>query len=203
MNRCPSINKNNRRCRSKLKNDSLFCCSKHEPINNEIIKDGCFLCMEKIENPNDILFFKCKHAFHKPCYIDWLNYSTYSDKICMICRNNIYSEKNIKIEFNNKKIDNTQLINLNNIISIKNNDEDSVSNFFYKEDLYDMNDIFFKKFCKPYNNSDKKNFFISNTPDHSPPPSTIRKKINLKHDLCLDKKIFSEMEMKEINESLI
>lgn len=197
MNRCPSITKNNRRCRSKLKNNSLFCCSKHEPINNEIIKDGCFLCMEKIENPNDILFFKCKHAFHKPCYIDWLNYSTYTTEICMICRNNIHCEKSIKIECIKKKIDDSQLLHLNNIISIKNNDDDSVSTFFYQEDLYSINNNFFTKFCKPYNSIDKKNFYISNTPDHSPPSPEKRKKFNLTEDLCVDKDLFSEMGVKE------
>jgi len=167
MNRCPSITKNNKRCRSKLKNNDLFCCTGHEPINNEIIKDGCFLCMEKIENSNDILFFKCKHAFHKPCYIDWLNYSTYLDKICMICRNNIHCKKDIKVKFV-KKVDDNQLLNLNNIISIKNNDNCQLSNNFNKEKLYIMNYPFFNNFCKPYNYLDKKNFFISNTPDHSP-----------------------------------
>jgi hypothetical protein len=140
--------------------------------------------MEKIENPNDILFFKCKHAFHKPCYIDWLKYSTYTEEICMICRNNIHREKNIKIECIKKKIDNSQLLNINNIISIKNNDDhDSFSTSFYKEDLYIINNNFFTKFCKPYNSIDKKNFYISNTPDHTPPPSSERKKINLTGDL--------------------
>jgi len=86
MNRCISI-RNNKQCRAKTKNNNLFCCTKHEPINRELIENGCFMCMEKIEKSTEILYFKCHHAVHKPCYIDWLEFSTYEEPICMICRN--------------------------------------------------------------------------------------------------------------------
>ena len=66
----------------------LFCCTKHEPINCELIENGCFICMEKIEKSTEksteILYFKCHHAVHKPCYIDWLEFSTYEEPICMM-----------------------------------------------------------------------------------------------------------------------
>ena len=98
MNRCISITKNNTRCRAKTKNNKLFCCDDHLPINKEIIEDGCFMCMEKIEKSNELLFFKCKHAFHKSCYLEWLKFSTYDNPICVICRNNVYNTPSIKIK---------------------------------------------------------------------------------------------------------
>ena len=89
MNRCPAFNKNNKRCRSLTNNNSLFCCKSHEPINNNIIDDGCFICMEKIINSKEIIYFKCKHAFHKECYNEWLKFSTYQTPICILCRKDI------------------------------------------------------------------------------------------------------------------
>ena len=85
MNRCIFI-KNNKQCRAKTKNNNLFCCKSHEPINSEIVTDGCFICMDKIEKSNEILYFKCNHAVHKPCYTKWLDFSTYNENICIICR---------------------------------------------------------------------------------------------------------------------
>jgi hypothetical protein len=107
INRCIAINKNNKRCRAKNKNNSLFCCESHYPINTDIITDGCCMCLEKISNSNDILYFQCKHAFHKPCYKEWLEYSTYESSICLICRSNIYKEQKLekKLEKNNKILD--------------------------------------------------------------------------------------------------
>jgi len=92
MNRCISIN-NNKQCRAKTRDNNLFCCKKHEPINRELIENGCFMCMEKIEKSTEILYFKCHHAVHKPCYIDWLEFSTYEEPICMICRNVAFHRK--------------------------------------------------------------------------------------------------------------
>ena len=83
MNRCISIN-NNKQCRAKTRDNNLFCCTKHEPINRELIENGCFMCMEKIEKSTEILYFKCHHAVHKPYYIDWLEFSTYEEPICMM-----------------------------------------------------------------------------------------------------------------------
>ena len=93
MNRCMAYTCNNTKCRAKLKEGQLFCCQNHEPINREIIEEGCLICMEKKLYPNDIIYFKCKHAFHKECYIDWLQYSTYDTKICMICRNIVLKQQ--------------------------------------------------------------------------------------------------------------
>ena len=57
--------------------------------------------MNKILNSNDIIYFKCNHAFHKPCYFEWIKYSTYDTLICIICRKNISNKINSK---NNVKV---------------------------------------------------------------------------------------------------
>ena len=120
MNRCIAYNKNNNKCRAKTKNNLLFCCNDHKPLNNDLINDGCFICSEKINNSNDIIYFKCKHAFHKPCYIEWLSYSTYEKSICMICRNEVLNDnikkKNKKI-YEKINISNSNVTIINNIFS--------------------------------------------------------------------------------------
>ena len=74
--------------------------------------------MEKIEKANEILFLKCGHAFHKPCYLEWLKFSTYENPICIICRNNAFKINKINDvnEVKCKKITDKSLIN--NIFSI-------------------------------------------------------------------------------------
>lgn len=113
MNRCIAINNQNKKCRAKTNN--LFCCEKHKPINKEIIDNGCFMCMEKIIKTNELILFKCNHAFHKICYMEWLRYSTYDTPICMICRCQVLS-----IKCQEKKIKNSNLINNNHNIDIYN-----------------------------------------------------------------------------------
>ena len=141
MNRCNSITKNNTRCRAKTKDNLLFCCDDHKPLNKEIIENGCFMCMEKIEKSNEIIFFKCKHAFHKPCYIEWLKFSTYDTPICIICRNITFNKPPQKIEKPKKYIINMERIeNILNILEIK------------------------KIYGTLYNNP----YIYSNTPDHLP-----------------------------------
>jgi hypothetical protein len=93
INRCVAINKNNKRCRAKTKNNELFCCESHCPINKELVTDGCFICNENIEKTTEIIYFNCKHAFHKPCYNEWLEYSTYDTPICLICRDIVVKNK--------------------------------------------------------------------------------------------------------------
>ena len=103
VNRCLGINKNNKHCRCITKNNQLFCCESHKPINKEIIEHGCFICTEKINTSKELIYFKCKHAFHKECYNDWLKYSTYDKHICLICRtefNPSFKSKKIKKIFN-------------------------------------------------------------------------------------------------------
>jgi len=119
MNRCPAFNKNNKKCRSLTKNNNLFCCKDHEPINNNIINDGCFICMDKIVNSNDIIYFKCKHAFHKGCYIEWLKFSTYDEPICILCRNNV-SILNVKKKSKKNIYNYCSTIDLNKITNIQN-----------------------------------------------------------------------------------
>ena len=58
-NRCNAYTNTTRKCRAKLEGNKLFCCKNHEPINKEIIEDGCFICNEMIEDSNKIIYFNC------------------------------------------------------------------------------------------------------------------------------------------------
>ena len=89
MNRCNAFNKNNKKCRCIIKDNKLFCSDSHKPINDEIINDGCFMCMENIVESKDIIYFKCKHAFHKNCI---RNAGGIRIETCPICRASIISE---------------------------------------------------------------------------------------------------------------
>ena len=119
MNRCIGFNKNNNKCRAIVKNSTLFCCKSHEPLNVELLKNGCFICMDEITDKKEFLLFKCNHIVHKPCYMEWLNdYSTYENPICMICRQDTFQkikkEKILKkkILYNNFY----KIINISNIL---------------------------------------------------------------------------------------
>jgi hypothetical protein len=141
-NRCNAYTNSERKCRAKLFGNNLFCCKNHEPINKDIIEDGCFICHEIVNNTNDIIYFNCKHAFHKPCYYEWLEYSTYETPICLICRNdNILkflkakqtkTKTKIKIDFYDK------LYSVNNILynsynlNKNNNEEYNINYGSYK-----------------------------------------------------------------------
>jgi len=123
-NRCIGFTKNNKKCRAIISNNDnkFFCCDSHQPLNKEILKDGCFICMEKIEKSNELIYFKCKHIFHKPCYLDWLIYSTYKNSICLVCRNEVLINKNnIKTKYNqlNAKLL-EKLINIDKELNIYN-----------------------------------------------------------------------------------
>lgn len=98
IKRCIAYNKNNNRCRAKIKNNEFFCCDAHKPLNYDLI-DCCFICLNKIENVNELYYFRCKHIMHKECYDEWINYSNYNNHICMICRNEVFKmpEKKNKI----------------------------------------------------------------------------------------------------------
>ena len=120
MNRCLGFTKNNNNCRAKIGPNKMFCCSNHEPINKELIDGCCFMCMEKVISPKDIIFFKCKHAFHKECYFEWITYSKEETPICLICRtpvllNNTQKNKDKNI-LNIDVIDNiSYILNKNNM----------------------------------------------------------------------------------------
>ena len=119
MNRCSGFTKNNIKCRAKTKDNKLFCCINHEPINRELIDNCCFMCMEKVIKSNDIIFFQCKHAFHKSCYLEWLTFSKYEDNICIICRKNVSTNKitNTKKKLKTTLIDSTKIKNILNILN--------------------------------------------------------------------------------------
>ena len=118
MNRCPAFNKNNKRCRALTKDNKIFCCKLHEPLNNNIIDDGCFICMEKILISKEIIYFKCKHAFHKGCYSEWLNFSTYETSICILCRRNVNVLQQGKKKKDSKYCSDNEIQNLINIKNI-------------------------------------------------------------------------------------
>lgn len=93
-NRCMGYNKAGKRCRTRLrKNQYLFCCDAHKPLNQEIIEDGCFCCTEKLVNHKEVLFFRCKHAVHRKCYYEWMESSQNEVAICMLCRSPILTDK--------------------------------------------------------------------------------------------------------------
>ena len=98
--RCIAYNKNGKLCRSKIKNNQLFCCLSHNQINDDILK-GCFICMENINDINEIIYLKCHHAFHKECYLEWLGVSTYENPICLLCREEIIKHTPQKIRKSN------------------------------------------------------------------------------------------------------
>ena len=107
MSRCIAYNKNNKKCRAKLENGKIFCCDKHYPINKEIINEGCFICSEKINNTNELIYLKCHHAFHKECYNEWLKYSTYETSVCIICLKEAFKPQLIKKK-RKKKVNNIE-----------------------------------------------------------------------------------------------
>ncbi len=115
-NRCIGLTKTNKKCRAIIKNNEIFCCKEHYPFNTDLIEDFCFICQEKVEKSNDILFLKCRHAFHKPCFIEWLQYSTYENPICLFCRSVVF--KNQREEKKNKIIKNST--NIDHLIKISN-----------------------------------------------------------------------------------
>lgn len=120
IKRCIGLTRNGSKCRNKLMNDKeeeLFCCNNHRPYNYDFIESGCFTCMEKIKDPNDMLLFKCNHIFHKNCYNEWLKYSTYELPICIICKKEVIKKqprKKRKIEYEN---DNNYILKNVNILN--------------------------------------------------------------------------------------
>ena len=90
MNRCIAYNKNNKKCRTKTAANELFCCEAHKPINQELFEEGCFVCYQKEFQPNELIYLKCKHVFHKECYQEWLKYSTYDNPVCSICLRDVF-----------------------------------------------------------------------------------------------------------------
>jgi len=133
MNRCIGFTKNNHKCRNKTKNNDLFCCEKHKPLNNEIFENGCFICMEKVNDKNEIIYFKCKHVVHKPCYNEWLEFSTYDTPICIICRSNTFKkEKEKKFKKSLKVItDTSKIYQITNILSMHYNYYNTYYNTYY------------------------------------------------------------------------
>lgn len=115
MNRCIAFNKNNKRCRAKCGND-LFCCAEHEPINKDLITKGCFVCSDKMEKTEDLIYFRCKHCFHKKCFIDFLKYSTYDKPVCLICRSEVLQNSSNKKKVRKSEKDYSEIKKIHNVI---------------------------------------------------------------------------------------
>ena len=105
--------------------------------------------MEKIEKSNDLIFMKCRHSFHKPCYLEWLKYSTYESPICIICRNIAFEKK----EKQNKKL--IKITGQDELIPIK--------------DIMNTLGIKKKNTCNCHYEDCYTKIFKCNSPDHSPP----------------------------------
>ena len=123
MSRCISITKTGKKCRAPIQegcNSKYFCCKSHEPFNMDFIEMGCFICSERDLKPNEIVFLKCKHVLHKSCYMEWfMDHSTYQDKVCMICRNEVYKKREDMKEYtiNSKGVKkNVKMGNYRNIL---------------------------------------------------------------------------------------
>ena len=100
MSRCIGITKTGKKCRAPIqegRDSKYFCCKSHEPFNMDFMEMGCFVCSESEFKPNEIVFLKCKHVLHKSCYTEWfMDHSTYKEKVCMICREEVYKKSEEK-----------------------------------------------------------------------------------------------------------
>jgi len=85
MNRCIGLNKNGKRCKTRINNiDKLICCESHKPLNDEIL-EGCVMCCKEHLRYTEISTLNCGHCFHKECLNDFLEIS--QDKYsCPYCR---------------------------------------------------------------------------------------------------------------------
>jgi hypothetical protein len=84
------------RCRARIaegRENSYFCCKDHEAFNMDFFTDGCCMCLEKDLPRKDIKMLRCGHVIHYPCYLEWLSFSTYENKICIVCRKEVEKKK--------------------------------------------------------------------------------------------------------------
>ena len=96
MNRCIGFNKNNKKCRTRIGDGRLICCSGHIPLNDEIL-EGCPICCKENLTSCEIATLNCKHSFHKKCLSDYLKIA--EDKnMCPYCRGEGISPKGEKIK---------------------------------------------------------------------------------------------------------
>ena len=194
-NRCCGYTnlKKRRKCRAKIPLNKFYCCDKHKPYNYEdMIEDCCYMCVQKIENPRDLIYLKCKHIVHKPCYYNFLlHYSNHLTEVCIICMDKrVKQEKQEKKEkikkINTMKIDvynTTNPTNLDQILQLlhlpdlyygtdedEEDEEDDDNNENQDDENEDVNndnnyciDECFDACCNDYPNS----FCMENNPDES------------------------------------
>jgi len=71
-------------------------------ISNVKIKDifldkevDCLICLDKLEEEEDISRIGCGHFFHPKCLIEWIK----KKNVCPICNQNIREAKNLHVEY--------------------------------------------------------------------------------------------------------
>lgn len=94
MNRCIGFNKNNKKCRTRINDGKLICCSNHKPLNEEIL-EGCSICCKENLMSSEIATLNCGHSFHKECLNDYLEIAEDKNS-CLYCRCVGISPKNKK-----------------------------------------------------------------------------------------------------------
>ena len=95
-NRCIGFGKKHR-CRGRIaeeRENQYFCCKDHEAFNMDFFVNGCCMCLEKDIPRKEIKMLRCGHVLHNPCYLEWLSFSTYKTKVCIVCRREMEKEKN-------------------------------------------------------------------------------------------------------------
>ena len=87
-------------------------------------KYSCLLCTIIIKNENPYLCYNCQKLFHEKCLKDWDKNckKQENDLTCPICRNNLPIEKwNKKLDYEENRKENANLMNKINLYKIKNN----------------------------------------------------------------------------------
>ena len=93
-------------------------------------KYSCLLCTIIIKNENPYLCYNCQKLFHEKCLKDWDKNckKQENDLTCPICRNNLPIEKwNKKLDYEENRKENANLMNKMNLYKIKNNMNNNIN----------------------------------------------------------------------------
>lgn len=70
-------------------------CDKCVPKQEEVVQEedhkheDCSICLEQLDNENDIITTKCNHKFHKECLSEWKKVNN----TCPLCRGKLTAER--------------------------------------------------------------------------------------------------------------
>ena len=53
-----------------------------EVKDNELLKEGCVICLEKYQKKEKVITLRCNHMFHQTCIEEWFK----NGKSCPLCR---------------------------------------------------------------------------------------------------------------------